>query len=67
MFYSWFVKDKKKQQQKKKRGAFKQKPATKEEERCLKPALASFFFHFITGWVDSMFFGDSIVYEYYKN
>lgn len=57
MFFGWFVKDKKKQQQKKKkRGAFKQ-----------KPALASFFFHFITGWVDFMFFGDHMGYEYYKN
>jgi hypothetical protein len=46
MFFGWFVKDKKKQQQKKKRGGFKQ-----------KPALASFFFHFITGWVDFLFLG----------
>jgi len=56
MFFGWFAKDKKKQQQKKKRGAFKQ-----------KAALASFFFHFITGWVEFMFFGDHIRYEYYKN
>jgi hypothetical protein len=44
MFFSWFVKDKKKQQQKKKRGAFKQ-----------KPALASYFFLFINGWVEFYF------------
>ncbi len=56
MFFGWFVKDKKKQQQKKKRGGFKQ-----------KSALASFFFHFITGWVDFLFFGDHIGYKYYKN